>query len=94
VDILLYNAFQEDHLEKMVDHSKKLSKLKLIKQGEQFCHFSEGHMRGIGSCFPAGRAPADSYRVYKGISADSLEDLDLLFNHAEVCDYHLEIKQL
>ena len=49
VDILVYNAFQEDHLEKMIDHSKKLSKVKPIKWGKQFHHFSECHMRGIGS---------------------------------------------
>lgn len=86
----MYNAFQEDHLKKMIDHSKKLSEIKLIKCGKQFLHFSEGHMRGIGSRFPAGGAPADAYRVYDGTSADSLEDLDLLFNHAEVCDYYLD----
>jgi hypothetical protein len=87
VDILLYNAFREDHLEKMVDHSKKSSKIKPIKRGEQFHHLSVGHMRGIGSRIPAGGAPGDAYRAYDGTSADSLEELDLLFNHAEVCDY-------
>lgn len=73
----------------MVNHSKKLSKIKPIKRGGQFQQFSQGQMRGIGSRLPAGGAPGDAYRAYEGTSADSLEDLDLLFNHAEVCDYCL-----
>ena len=49
-------------------------------------------MRGIGSRLPAGGSPANAYGAYDGTSADSLEDLDLLFNYAEVCDYCLLLK--
>jgi hypothetical protein len=41
-------------------------------------------MVGLGSCEPAGGASGDAYRAYKGMSANSLDDIDLLFNHAEV----------
>lgn len=72
-------------LEKMKGHSKKLSKLRSIKRGKQFRAFCGGTMVGVGSREPAGGAPADAYRPYEGMTGSELEDIDLFFDHAEVC---------
>lgn len=42
-------------------------------------------MVGVGSREAAGGAPADAYRPYEGMTGSELDDIDLLFNHAEVC---------
>jgi hypothetical protein len=68
----------------MIEHSTKIPRNHTIKRGAKFAFFSEGEMVGIGSRVPAGGAPADCYRQYETVSARSLHDIDLLFNHAEV----------
>jgi hypothetical protein len=68
----------------MIDHSKQLPRASLIKRGDQFAFFSEGEMLGIGSRAPAGGAPADCYAPYPTTNARSMNDICLLFNHAEV----------
>jgi hypothetical protein len=41
-------------------------------------------MVGIGSRVPVGGARADAYRAYGGMSGETLEGIDLLFDHAEM----------
>jgi hypothetical protein len=41
-------------------------------------------MVGLGSREPSGSASSDAYRAYEGMSANSLDDINMLFNHAEV----------
>lgn len=84
LDVAVYNAFHQDHLNLMIKHSKQIPRNSRIQRGAQFDFFSEGEMVGIGSRAPAGGAPADCYRQYDTVSARSLHDIDLLFNHAEV----------
>jgi hypothetical protein len=68
----------------MIDHSKQIPRRSVIKRGDQFAFFSEGEMLGIGTRAPAGGAPADCYAPYATINARSVNDIRLLFNHAEV----------
>jgi hypothetical protein len=84
IDIMVYNAFRPDHLARMLDHSKQLPRNRPIRRGKQFKKYSGGWMAGYGSRQPAGGAAADTYRAYSSMSADSVQDIDLLFNHAEV----------
>jgi hypothetical protein len=73
----------QDHLKRMIVHSKSLSCTRAIHQDNQFDYLLAGSMIGLGSCEPAGRASGNAYRVYEGMSAFSLDDIGL-FNHAEV----------
>ena len=74
-------------------HSKKLPRSRAIQRGSQFNYLSGGTMVGLGSREPAGGASGDAYRAYEGMSADSLDDIDLLFNHAEVHLHCFEINE-
>jgi hypothetical protein len=65
-------------------HSKQLPRSRAIQRGNQFSYLSGGSMVGLGSREPAGGASGDAYRAYESMSASSLDDIDLLFNHAEV----------
>lgn len=74
-------------------HSKKLPCSRAIRQGNQFKYLSGGTMVGLCSHELAGGASGDAYRAYEGMSANSLEDIDLLFNHAEVHFHCFEINE-
>lgn len=84
MDVVVYGAFKAEHLERMVEHSKLIPRGNPIQRGQKFAFLSAGSMIGVGSRVPAGGAPADTYRGYDVMRAESLEDINLLFNHAEV----------
>lgn len=69
--------------------------MKAVKRGAQFDNFSEGSMIPKGGREAMGGAEGDTYTLYAGMEAVSLEDLDSLFNDAEVhtlnkaCIFHL-----
>jgi hypothetical protein len=58
--------------------------VKEVKRGAQFKHFSEGSMIPKGSREAMGGAEGDTYTLYAGMEAVSLEDIDSLFDDAEV----------
>jgi hypothetical protein len=68
----------------MINHSKCLGRAQTIQRGKQFRYFTQGSMKGFGSREAAGGAPADAYRAYDTMSAETEHDIDILFNHAEV----------
>ena len=91
LNVAVYNVFHPDHLQLMIEHSRQIPRNSHIQRGGQFDFFSEGEMVGIGSRAPAGGAPGDCYRPYNTISANSLNDIDLLFNYTEVDMYLLPV---
>jgi hypothetical protein len=84
LDFWLYNAFSEEVLKVLKDHHSSLQKVKAVKRGKQFDLFSQGSMIPKGSREAMGGAAGDTYALYAGMDAVSLEDLDSLFNDAEV----------
>ena len=68
----------------MIAHSKQLPRSRVIRRGNQFSYLSGGSMVGLGSRQPSGGPSSNAYRAYEGMSANSLDDIDMLFNHAEV----------
>jgi hypothetical protein len=80
----LYEAFREDHLKKMLRYHAAQTKVKPLVRGQQFNYYSYGKMWVFGTRAAAGGAPGDALRMYEGISADTLDALNSMFNYAEV----------
>ncbi|KAJ7840539.1 hypothetical protein B0H14DRAFT_2587419 [Mycena olivaceomarginata] len=84
LDFVLYEAFGEDHLKKMLRYHDAQTKVKPLVRGQQFNYYSYGKMWVFGTHAAAGSAPGDALRMYEGISADTLDALNSMFNYAEV----------
>ena len=58
--------------------------MKEVRRGKQFHHYSAGSMIPKGAREAKGGGKGDTYTFYAGMEAVSTEDLNLLFNDAEV----------
>ena len=81
----IYGAFSPELLERLKRNHNTVRKLKEIKRGQQFDFYSGGKMYPQGSRAPMGGIPGDSYTMYSGMDADSIEAIHALFDDAEVC---------
>jgi hypothetical protein len=71
-------------LEVLQRHHSSLQKVKEVKRGAQFKQFSEGSMIPKGGRAAMGGVEGDTYTLYAGMEAVSLQDLGSLFDDAEV----------
>lgn len=46
-------------------------------------------MTAFGARSPMGGIDGDGYRPYEGITADTIEGINIIFDHAEVCSMQL-----
>ncbi len=58
--------------------------MKKVKRGAQFKHYSEGSMVPKGGREAMGGAEGDTYTLYAGMEAVSMQDINSLFDDAEV----------
>jgi hypothetical protein len=85
LDFWLYEAFPQNVLKTLISHHRQLGKVKSVKRGAQFNSFSQGKMVPKGGRISQGGRPGDAYTFYEGMEAITLDDIDALFNDAEVC---------
>ncbi|KAF8220893.1 hypothetical protein L208DRAFT_1331202, partial [Tricholoma matsutake] len=57
--------------------------VKAVRCGQGFDSYSAGNMFAHGTRTPMGRCPRDSYAMYQGMEADTVEGINSLFDHAE-----------
>jgi hypothetical protein len=84
-DVHIYNNFPENLVAKLRASNSRYSVLKGIKRGAQFRDFSTGNMVPRGERTPSGGAPGDCHGFYADMKATTLTEIDVLFDHAEVC---------
>jgi len=84
LDFWLYNAFPEKVFDVLLSHHSALQRVKEIKRGQQFAHYSEGSMIPKGGREAMGGAKGDTYALYTGMDAVTMQDIDSLFDDAEV----------
>jgi hypothetical protein len=70
------------HLRDHLRHA--ISTAKTVKRGGSHASWQYGSMVPVGSRIPQGGKPGDAYASYASMSADSIDDVDVMFNHAEV----------
>jgi len=58
--------------------------VKEVKRGAQFQYYSEGSMIPKGGREAMGGAEGDTYTLYAGMEAVSMQDINSLFDDAEV----------
>jgi hypothetical protein len=85
LDFWLYEAFPQHVLDTLISHHRQLGKVKSVKRGAQFNSYSQGGMIPKGGRISQGGRPGDAYTFYEGMEAITLDDIDALFNDAEVC---------
>jgi hypothetical protein len=84
LDFWLYNAFTQEVFDVLLHHHASLQKVKEVKRGAQFEHYSEGSMIPKGGREAMGGIEGDTYTLYSGMEAVTLPDLNSLFDDAEV----------
>ncbi|KAJ7606585.1 hypothetical protein DFH06DRAFT_1019197, partial [Mycena polygramma] len=83
IDFVYYEAFSEQHLEKMLGYHDLLTQVKPLVRGQQFNYYSYGKMFAFGTRPGAGGGEGDALRMYEGIAADTVDQLNCMFNYAE-----------
>jgi len=58
--------------------------VKEVKRGAQFKYYSEGSMIPKGGWEAMGGVEGDTYTLYAGMEAVSMQDINSLFDDAEV----------
>ncbi|KAJ7649390.1 hypothetical protein DFH06DRAFT_1135010 [Mycena polygramma] len=70
------------HIVWIVDQETKC-KVKPLVRGQQFNYYSYGKMFAFGTRPGAGGGEGDALRMYEGIAADTVDQLNCMFNYAE-----------
>ncbi|KAJ7821727.1 hypothetical protein B0H13DRAFT_1920547 [Mycena leptocephala] len=83
IDFVLFEAFSEEHLKLMLEYHALLTKVQPVVRGQQFNYYTHGKMYPHGAHAGSGGADGDALRLYEGISANTLQDLNCMFNYAE-----------
>ena len=84
LDFWTYGAFSPEHHQLLSDHHDYLRTVKPVRCGQGFDSYSDGKMFAHGTRIPMGGHPGDSYAMYQGMEADTVEGINSLFDHAEV----------
>lgn len=84
LDFWIYSAFSNDIFKRLVSHHSRLQKVKALSCGSQFNSYSQGKMIPKGAYAPMGGAPGDTYTFYTGMEAVTSEEIEVLFDDAEV----------
>ncbi|KAJ7807733.1 hypothetical protein B0H13DRAFT_2482759 [Mycena leptocephala] len=83
IDFVLFKAFSEEHLKLMMAYHKDLTKVQPVVRGQQFNYYTHGKMFPFGTRHGSGGGDGDALRMYEGISADTIDELNCMFNYAE-----------
>lgn len=84
LDFWTYGAFSPEHHQLLLEHHDRLRTVKPVRRGQGFDSYSDGKMFAHGTRTPMGGCPGDSYAMYQGMEADTVEGINSLFDHAEV----------
>ena len=94
LDFWLYEAFPQKELDILISHHRQLGTVKSLKRGRQFNSYSQGEMIPKGARIPQGGRPGDAYTFYEGMEAITHDEINALFNDAEVCAMSLTPKTM
>ncbi|KAK7055237.1 hypothetical protein R3P38DRAFT_2499179 [Favolaschia claudopus] len=83
LDVVVYGAFPQDVLERMKEHHHTPTKCKPLLRGSQFEGLGGGKMEAHGSALPKGGRGGSAYGPIAGFTANSLDDMDIIFNEVE-----------
>ncbi|KAJ8072831.1 hypothetical protein PM082_016390 [Marasmius tenuissimus] len=83
VDFVFFNPFPPEELKLLIEHHNTSSDVRPLIRGGQFKFFSTGTMTPSGSRVATGGNAADGYVAYAGITAETADGINILFNHTE-----------
>ncbi|KAJ8093615.1 hypothetical protein PM082_020475 [Marasmius tenuissimus] len=83
IDFVFYDAFPPSDLEMLISHHNTSSGVRPLTRGSQFKFWSSGAMFPFGSRMATGGNEADGYVEYAGITAETVDGIEVLFNQAE-----------
>ncbi|KAJ7572196.1 hypothetical protein C8J56DRAFT_1069412 [Mycena floridula] len=78
---IAFNAYAETRYKRMIVHSRRAALLNKINRHHMW--WGAGIMEGFGDRVPAAGVKVDGLRPYEGIRAKTLDDIDIIFDHAE-----------
>ncbi|KAL0573790.1 hypothetical protein V5O48_008156 [Marasmius crinis-equi] len=94
IDFVCYNAFPEDILKTLIENHQTATGVCPLKRGAQFDFWSSGVMYPFGARLPSGGRPGDTYVHYAGITAQTIEGIDVLFRQATTLMILMDIAKL